>query len=71
MEICYFWESISERFKDNEFVFYELYNEPHLNSEETNDIYIYGNDEYVGMLEMIDVVRQHSKDQVLVIAGAK
>ena len=23
------------------------------------------------MLEMIDVVRQHSKDQVLVIAGAK
>ena len=66
-----FWESIASTFKDNEYVFYELYNEPHLQDETTNDIYLNGDDTYVGMLEMIAAVRQHSKDQVLVIAGAK
>ena len=25
-----FWESIASEFKENEYVFYELYNEPHL-----------------------------------------
>jgi len=66
-----FWESVSSQFKDNEYVFYELYNEPHLQSETTNDIYLNGNDTYVGMLELIQAVRKHSQDQVLVIAGAK
>ena len=31
-----FWESVSEMFKDNDHVFYELYNEPHNN---TTDLY--------------------------------
>ena len=66
-----FWESVSSQFKDNEYVFYELYNEPHLQSETTNDIYLNGNDTYVGMLELIQAVRKHSQNQVLVIAGAK
>ena len=71
-----FWESISEQFKDNEYVFYELYNEPHLDDlklddETTLDIYLNGNETYVGMLEMIQAIRKHSKNQPLVIAGAK
>ena len=66
-----FWESISEKFKDNEFVFYELYNEPHLDDSISTDVYLNGNDTYVGMLEMIEAVRKHSADQVLVIAGAR
>ena len=45
-----FWESISEKFKDNEFVFYELYNEPHLASSIPTDVYLNGDDTYVGML---------------------
>ena len=57
-----FWESIASEFKENEYVFYELYNEPHLQSETDNDIYLYGDDTYVGMIEMIEAVRKHSKD---------
>lgn len=63
-----FWESIAETFKDNDHVFYELYNEPHDNSEWC---YLHGCDEYEGMLPMIEAVRRHAKDGVLVIAGAQ
>ena len=38
----FFWDSVSEMFKDNEYVFYELYNEPHLTGSNANDIYLYG-----------------------------
>merc|ERR1719273_2412313 len=43
-----FWESVSDMFKDNDHVFYELYNEPHNN---TNDDFINGTDTYAGMLD--------------------
>lgn len=66
-----FWESISEKFKDNEFVFYELFNEPHLDDSISTDVYINGDETYVGMLEMIAAIRKHSSDQVLVVAGAR
>ena len=62
-----FWESVSAMFKDNDHVFYELYNEPHNNS---TDLFINGNDTYAGMLDMIAAVRKNSADQMLVIAGA-
>ena len=45
-----FWESVSEKFAGNEFVFYELYNEPHLPENTPTDVYLNGNDTYVGML---------------------
>ena len=62
-----FWESVSAMFKDNDHVFYELYNEPHNNA---TDLFINGNDTYAGMLDMIAAVRKNSPDQMLVIAGA-
>ena len=62
-----FWDSVSEMFKDNDHVFYELYNEPHNN---TNDLYLNGNGTYEGMLDMIAAVRRNSADQMLVVAGA-
>ena len=62
-----FWESVSAMFKDNDHVFYELYNEPHNNS---TDLFINGDGTYAGMLDMIAAVRKNSADQMLVIAGA-
>ena len=61
-----FWESVSEMFKDNDHVFYELYNEPHNN---TTDLYLHGDDTYTGMLDMIAAVRKNTQDGVLVVAG--
>ena len=61
-----FWESVSAKFKGNDHVFYELYNEPHNNDTE---LYINGNDTYAGMLDLIEAVRKNSADQMLVIAG--
>ena len=49
-----FWNSVSATFKDNELVFYELYNEPH---DVDTYAYIHGNNQYAGMLEMINTVR--------------
>lgn len=61
-----FWESVAEKYASNDHVFYELYNEPHDN---TDDVFIHGNSQYVGMLDMIAAVRKHSTDGMLVIAG--
>ena len=66
-----FWESVAEKFKDNQFVFYELYNEPHLDDSISTDVYLNGDDTYVGMLEMIAAVRKYSKHQPFVVAGAR
>lgn len=63
-----FWESVASKFHDNDFVFYELYNEPHINSEY---VFMHGNDDYVGMLDMETAVRKYAPDAVLVIAGGK
>jgi hypothetical protein len=61
-----FWDSVSSTFAGNELVFYELYNEPHKIDQ---DIYLNGNDEYAGVLEMISTIRKNDADQMLVIAG--
>jgi len=69
-----FWSSVAEHFKDNDHVFYELYNEPHLDTDfqgsDVDEIFINGNNQYNGMLEMEVAVRQHAPDAMLVIAGA-
>lgn len=36
-----FWADIAEEFTTNDHVFYELYNEPHIQSQDT---FIHGND---------------------------
>ena len=61
-----FWESVSETFAGNDHVFYELYNEPHNNK---TDVFIHGNSEYAGMLDLIAAVRKNTADGVLVVAG--
>ena len=47
--------------------FFELYNEPHAPSL---DVYLNGNAQYAGMLEMLAAVRQHAPTNMVVIAGA-
>lgn len=66
-----FWESVASKFGNNDHVFYELYNEPHMkNTTADLEVFMHGNDTYTGMLEMSDAVRKYSKDSVLVIAGS-
>lgn len=52
-----FWASVSEKFGTNDHVMYELYNEPHMNDI---DVYLNGNDDYTGMLDMIAAIRKNS-----------
>jgi len=63
-----FWDSVAAMFKDNKLVWYELYNEPHINDFE---VYKDGSDAYAGMVEMYKVVRTHATDSMIVIAGMK
>lgn len=60
-----FWDSVASRFAGNDKVFFELYNEPH---RVDLDVWMNGNDEYSGMLEMLAAVRKHSANPVI-IAG--
>lgn len=50
-------------------MFYELYNEPHVATDQF-DMFINGNDQYDGMLELEAAVRGNAPDAVLIIAGA-
>ena len=63
-----FWSSVAQTFGANELVFYELYNEPHIDDVDT---YIHGSDQYAGMLEMLAAVRAHAPHAVAIVAGAK
>jgi len=66
-----FWESVAAKFGTNDHVFYELYNEPHLDNTTADlDVYLNGNATYTGMIEMAAAVRKYSSDSVLVIAGS-
>jgi len=60
-----FWGSLAERFAANPYVFFELYNEPHRVDLKA---WMNGNEQYSGMLEMLQAVRQHSSNPVI-IAG--
>jgi len=61
-----FWSKVSADFADNELVFYELYNEPHIGDF---DVYAHGNSQYTGMIEMYEVVRANDPAGVVIIAG--
>ena len=61
-----FWSSVAQRFGHNQYVFYELYNEPHISDESA---YATGDATTAGMLEMLAQVRKHT-DNPVVIAGA-
>jgi len=54
-----FWRDVSARFKGNDHVFYELYNEPHDNDADT---FIYGNDTYAGALDMMAAIRDNTSE---------
>jgi aryl-phospho-beta-D-glucosidase BglC (GH1 family) len=60
-----FWDKVASTYASNPWVLYELYNEPHVWYQA-----FYGGDPlYAGMSEMYDVVRNHTKDGLVVIAG--
>lgn len=65
-----FWDSVSATFAANDHVFYELYNEPHMEDSQL-DIFIHGDETYAGMLELEAAVRANVPDAVLIIAGMK
>lgn len=60
-----FWDSVAAKFGRNANVFYELYNEPHRVDQ---DVWMNGNAETSGMLEMWAAVRKHTTNPVI-IAG--
>ena len=63
-----FWASVAQQFGGNEMVIYELYNEPHIDDV---DVWLHGNAQYAGMLEMLAAVRARAPHAVAVVAGAK
>jgi len=65
-----FWDSVSSTFKENDHVFYELYNEPHVDDNQIH-MYVHGNDDYEGMLELEAAVRANVPSAVVIIGGAK
>jgi len=62
-----FWDSVSKMFADNKMVWYELYNEPHINGD--YESYAHGSDTYAGMVEMFKTVRTNAPNAMLVVAG--
>jgi len=61
-----FWKSIASEFGTNQLVFYELYNEPHIDDFA---VFVGGNSTYAGMMEMYAAVRAHAPDSMVIIAG--
>ena len=65
-----FWDTVSKRYANNPYVFYELYNEPHLQHSQQNwDIYYGGNSQYAGMLQMYDTIRANDIDGMIIMGG--
>merc|ERR1711957_188243 len=60
-----FWDSVAAKFGNNANVFYELYNEPH---RVDLDVWMTGDEETSGMLEMLAAVRKHTTNPAI-IAG--
>lgn len=61
-----FWNDLANSYKDNQLVWYELYNEPYVGDY---DIWMNGDSKYEGMLHMYNAVRAHT-DNPIIIAGA-
>lgn len=60
-----FWDTVSSLYKDNDLVFYELYNEPHTWFQALQG----GDPRYAGMTEMYDAVRRNDPNGLVVIGG--
>jgi hypothetical protein len=63
-----FWDSVAAVFGENKWVMYELYNEPHVQDV---SVWMDGDAQHVGVLEMMSTVRKHTADSVVIVAGAK
>ncbi len=61
-----FWDTASSLYKDNDLVFYELYNEPHTWFQALQG----GDYRYAGMTEMYDAVRRNAPKGMVVIGGS-
>jgi hypothetical protein len=60
-----FWSTVAQKYANNSFVFYELYNEPHAWFQA-----LYGGDPlYVGMSEMYRAVRNQTASGLVIMAG--
>ncbi len=61
-----FWSHISKTFRNNGYVWYELYNEPYINDYLT---WSNGNDLYWGMIDLYNTIRKNTNNPI-VIAGS-
>jgi endoglucanase len=61
-----FWSQVAARYKNNDWVMFELYNEPH---DVSWDQWLNGDSEYAGMQNMYDAVRAAGADNVVVVGG--
>ena len=68
-----FWDIISKFFENNEYVFFELYNEPHTNDINGGDsdfsVWMSGNNTYEGIENIYNEIRKNCNN-VVIIAGA-
>eukprot|EP00756_Hemistasia_phaeocysticola_P029364 Hpha_TRINITY_DN16229_c2_g11::TRINITY_DN16229_c2_g11_i1::g.14515::m.14515/K01179/E3.2.1.4; endoglucanase len=61
-----FWDSVASLHGANKMVFFELYNEPHTDTQ----TWLKGSSQYVGITEMAAAVRAHTPDSVMIVGGA-
>ena len=61
-----FWQSIAAAFGNNSMTVFELYNEPHTDT----NTWLHGSSQYVGMMELAAAVRSAGAPNMLFIAGA-
>lgn len=61
-----FWGQVAARYKNNDWVMFELYNEPH---DVSWAQWLNGDSEYAGMQNMYDAVRAAGADNVVVVGG--
>lgn len=61
-----FWQIMADQFRDNPTVFFELYNEPH---GIPWDCWLNGCDNWVGMQQLYDTVRNEGFNNLVIIGG--
>jgi len=61
-----FWKSVATRYKNNAWVMFELYNEPH---DVSHAQWLSGDSQYAGMQEMYDAVRSVGASNVVIVGG--
>eukprot|EP01084_Bolivina_argentea_P177489 306915_1 len=68
-----FWSNVSAKYANNDYVFYELFNEPYLSNEKGQNfsVYYYGNNQYAGMKQMYDAIRANDPNGLIIMAGAQ